>query len=355
MAISFDFISFTITQDEGDPFWRCSVILANPKDAFSFQPNDEFTINLLGELYHFLVNSISISRTRSGDGPVVTTATVEGVGIGALLDVPRASPITQVWDVDTEAYTIVSNLLEDKLDSWDFINWIIPKNRLAIENDSKISAVKMVVEAAGGVLESFPNGQFYVRRKFPVSPLKYLTHPADIELSEVTDIEGITFNFQNAVYVDWVRIRDIDDSGKSDWCEMEFDKNSNLSGIIHVYPIPWRPVTLTHTGPADLQLALIGEVVRIVPAPDAEEVEELLEIVEGKATTRYPIIELLSIRWHSVDLLGLYFEPYTNTVYSTHLTLQYSLVYITYKTKSIDYRVVSGYTQEVQFLVEDAS
>ena len=54
-----------------------------PKMVFLFKPDDRFfTLNLLGELYEFFVASVSISKT----GPVAITATVEGIGIGALLD-----------------------------------------------------------------------------------------------------------------------------------------------------------------------------------------------------------------------------------------------------------------------------
>ena len=349
MSISFEFTEFTITQDEGDPFWRCTVTLADPHDGFLFKPKDRFTINLMGELFEFLVASVSMTRS----GPVTHSATVEGVGIGAELDIPRASAITQVWDTDLLAHDIMVGLLGTSLDTWDFINWTIPANRLSIDNGSVTSVAKQIVEAAGGVLESYPHGPFLVRKKFPTSPLKYSETTPDIILDEVVDVETVSFTYQNSRYVDWVRIRDVDESGISDRVEFEADTDSNLRGTLRVYPIPWRGVHLIHTGPTDLVLTLIGVVERLVPDPTAEVTEERIEIFEGKGSTSYPIVDIVSIRWHSIDLMGLYFDPYTTTVYSTHPTAKYGLAYITYHTKSIDYRVESNIAQDVQFLVEE--
>lgn len=349
MTTEFEFVEFSITQDEGDSFWRCSVTLADAKDGFLFKPDDRFTLNLLGELYEFLVSSVSISKT----GPVAITATVEGVGIGALLDTPRASAVTRIWDVDVSAYDVVTELLNGLVDNWDFINWTIPGNRLSVENGSAVELAKKVVEAAGGVLESYPHGPFYVRKKFPISPLKYATSVIDIELDEMIDVITVTFNYQNSRYVDWVRIRDIDEAGVSDRVEFKADSDSGLRGTLFVYPQPWRNVHLIHTGPDDLVLLLEGVVERLVPAVDDDPNEELVEIFDGQGSTKYPIVEIVSIRWQAKDLLGLYFDPYSTTVYSTHPTEKYSLVYITYKTKSINYHVESVVPQEVQFLVEE--
>lgn len=349
MSIQFEFNSFTITQDEGDPFWHCSIELSNPSDGFQFRPNDQFELNVMGELYEFFVNSVSISRS----GPVNISASVEGIGIGAALDAPRDSLITKVWDTDVTAHTVVSELLDGHLDSWNFLDWTIPGNRLSVEDGSKIELAKRVVEAAGGVLESLPNGEFSVRKKFPVSPLKYTTATPDIEIDEVIDVESISFNYQNARYVDWVRIRDVDESGVSDSVEMVFDEGSQLTGTLKVYPTPWRKVHLEHTGPDSLTLELIGEVTRLVPAATDDPVEELVEIFEGQGSVKYPIVDIVSIRWQAADLTSLYFDSYSKTVYSSHATKKNSLVYLTYHTKSLDYRVSSSIPQDVQFLVVD--
>lgn len=347
MAIQFDFQSFTITQDEGDPFWRCNVTLVNPKDAYQFKPNDEFELNIMGELFNFLVNSVSISKT----GPVDISATLEGVGIGAALDIPRASAITKVWDTDITAHDVVVELLDTHLDTWNFIDWTIPGNRLSVENGSKIELAKTVVEAAGGVLESFPNGEFVVRKKFPTSPLKYDIAVPDLVIDEVLDVVSISFNYQNSRYVDWVRIRDVDESGVSDRIEMEFDEGTEMSGTLKVYPHPWRPVHLEHTGPASLVLTLIGEVSRLVPSIDDDVTEELVEIFEGQGNTKYPIVDIVTTKWQARDLLSLYHDPDSETVYSSHPTEKNTLVYLTYHTRSINYRVESPVPQDIQFLV----
>jgi len=347
MSISFDFVSFTITQDEGEPFWRCSIQLSRPQDAIEFKPTDSFEVNLMGELFSFYVESVTINRTS----PVGVTASVEGVGLGADLQPPRCDTLSKLWDVDVQAFDVVNELLEGRVDSWNMVNWTIPGNRLSIDMGSRVDLAKSVVEAAGGVLESLPNGLFTVRKKFPLSPLQYGTQPPDLIIDEVVDIESVTFNYQNAQYVDWVRIRDIDDSGVSDTVEMVFDKNTQLAGTLRVYPHPWRKVHLEHTGPTNIQLDLIGEVVRTVPDPADDPSEELLSIFEGTGTTQFPVEDFQTIRWQARDLISLYHDPHSTTIYSSHPTEKNTLAYVTYTCRSINYRTGSPISQDVQFLV----
>ncbi len=355
MPINLEFFTADITQDEGNPFWTGTFDLVLSQETLNLKPNDLLNLNIYGELFSFYVDQISINKTN----PVQITFSITCIGVSCAYDIPRSSALTKVWEEDVTAYDAAQWLLDNKIQQWDLVNWTIPGYRLSMNKGSKVSTVQQIVQAAGGVLESYSNGDFYVRKNFPISPLKYKLFQPDQIFDEILDIYNIQHNYQNARYVDWVRVMDIDVSSIADEAETIFDKDSQLAAIIKVYPIPWRPVHLEHTGPIDLALTFIGEFTRTEPDPtdwktiESGELEELVEIVEGKGTTKYPILSIESVRWYALDLLSLYFDPYTKNVYTTHPTEKYSLVYLKYTTKSLNYRTVSEIEQTVQFIVID--
>ena len=352
MARSLDFFTATITQDEGNPFWSLSVDAVLDQKSLNLKPNDVLNFNVEGEIFSFYVDQITISKSSL----VEITLSVTGIGVSCMYDIPRASALTKIWEEDVTAFTAAQWLLDNKIQQWDLINWTIPGYRLSVSQGSRISTVSQIVQAVGGVLESYPNGDFYVRKNFPISPLKYFLFTPDHILDEVAEVYDVQYSYQNAWYVDWVRIMDIDVSSISDEVETIFDENSQLAATIKVYPMPWRPVHVEHTGPTDLVLTFVAEVTRTEPDsndPQVTDIEELVEITEGKGSTKYPILSIESVRWHSIDLLSIYFDPYTKNVYTTHPTEKYSLVYLKYTTKSLNYRTVSATEQTVQFIVVD--
>lgn len=352
MTISLDFFTATITQDEGNPFWSLSVDAVLDQKSLNLKPNDVLNFNIQGEIFSFYVDQITISKNSLVD----LTLSIIGIGISCAYDIPRASALTKIWEEDISAFDAAQWLLDDKIQQWDLVNWTIPGYRLSVSQGSRVSTVSQIVQAAGGVLESYPNGDFYVRRNFPTSPLKYSLFTPDHVFDEVADIYNVQYSYQNARYVDWVRIMDTDVSSISDETETIFDENSQLKATIKVYPMPWRPVHLEHTGPTELTLTFVAEVTRTEPdITDSQvtETEELVEITEGKGSTKYPILSIESVRWHSIDLLSIYFDPYTKNVYTTHPTEKYSLVYLKYTTKSLNYRTESKIEQTVQFIVVD--
>lgn len=335
-------LRISVSCDESSPFWNCTVELANVEDFVKFKPNDTFTINLLGELYHFYVDNIQLNRNSNYNPSSVIT----GIGIGADLDFPRKQSITKTWDTDELASNIVNEVLEGRLVSWDLTDWEIPANRLVEENSSRIAVAQRVVQAAGGVLESNPDGTFYVRHLHPISPNDYNLSNFDHEYEEVKNVFEANFSYQNNKYYDWVRIRDIENDEINDTIEFEQDENDSLAGTLKVYPSPYREsIKVVHTGPSDITLVKEGTVLR--------EEEETIEIFEGEGSVRYPIQSIQSFEWNSVNLGGLAFEPYSKTVTSTHPNLRYSMVKIKYTTKSINYRTTSTGNNDVQYLVID--
>lgn len=335
--------NISVSCDENSPFWNCIIEITNIEDFVKFKPNDTFNINLLGEIYYFYVNDISINRNSNYD----LSATITGVGIGADLDSPRKETYTKTWDTDELASDIVNEVLENRVSSWDLVDWTIKKNRLSEENSSRIAIAQKIVQAAGGVLEANPDGTFYVRHLYPISPKDYDLQTFDEEYDEAVNVFQAVYSYQNNNYFDWVRIRDVEDTGKNDTIEFEQDENDELAGTLKVYPSPFREIEVIHTGPSTISLMLEGTVIR--------EEEEVIEIFNSEGSVKYPILSIETIEWNAVNLGTLLFEPYSKTVTSTNPNLKYSMVKIKYKTKSINYRTTSVGNADVQYLVVDCT
>ncbi len=340
---SFDIEEFTLSLDEGSPFWSCQITITNVEDSLQFKPDDEFTLNVYGVLYNFYVEEISVSK----GGPVNHTATIRGVGIGAKYDVPRKKPLTKTWDSDITAFDAVSELVEGDIDSWEFLNWSIPANRLAVDKGSPVQLAKSIVEVAGGVLEGQPSGLFRVRPLYPDVPREYPVLTEDLLLDEGFDVYSVSFQYANTDYIDCVRIRSSNESGISDQLEAVFPEGQlKHEGELLVYPMPWRDVDVIHTGPAGVTLEYVED-------REWQIEEELVTILEGKGSTQKPIVSIDSVVWQAKDLSSLYADDYSTDIYSSHPTDKFTLAKVTYTTRAKVYRIAYEGDLTVQFLVCD--
>ena len=138
-------------------------------------------------------------------------------------------------------------------------------------------------------------------------------------------------------------IRDSDsESASQDRLEFIEDENNSLKGTVRAYPDPWRTnLRLTTTRDSGISIAETGTVNR-------QETEELIEISEGRASVQYPIQAIVNVTWHDEDLGGVSFDGSDIT---TDIA-GYSLMTITYTTRSINYSVSASAEIKAQFLLE---
>ena len=336
-----DLVSARISMNEGDPFWTCELSIASPGEFLTLTPNDQFVIDLQGEQYHFYVDRAGLNRS----GPAEITGTIGGVGLGVNLDHPRRKLITKVFP-SKNASEIVQELLDNRVILWDLVDWPVLQDRFGVEFSSRVSAAKQLVEAAGGVLEGTPEGDFTVRHLWPTAPWDYSSETPVHIFNDIDSILRISFDYSIARYIDTVVVRDIPAQGYQDRVEVEDVVGEPLKKIVHVYPSPWRTTfDLKTTGGVAVTMNLLGTFERT-------EIE-LMEIVNGQATAKYPVKSISSITWQYLDLLGLFHNPYSPMLYSTHSTEKYSLARVTYKVESVDYEVTVSASDDIQFYIED--
>lgn len=329
--------SFEISLGEGEHYWQGSVSLKDPVDAGRFRFADPVTLHFYGTDFELVVDSVKVERGGSAD----TVARVALVSPSALLGKPPAAPLTKVWDQPATARSIVESLVGPV--EWRIDDWVIPANRLGGDSAYPMAIAQRVAAAAGAVIEPYPDGSLYVRYQFEVPLSQYESADPDHRFSEAENVFSHADNNEYFEIRDQFRITDIESATFSDRIEWVADEDNGLAGQLHVYPGPWRPVTLRHTGPR--AVALGGGAVALLDK------EEQIEILDGKGSVQYPIHSIVGVAWEVVNLGGLSFEPGSNTVVST--LPRESLCTVRYRTRARVYSTSSPVEDEVQFVLYD--
>lgn len=340
-----------VFKDEAAVHWVCNVELADVNDYATFNQDDPFTLSIFGELFEFIVDSKELTR----NSPANVTAIINGISPTALKDFPRAEPYSITHTVAITAQDAAEAALGVSID-WQMVDWLIPAYRLVAENASPLEFAKLIVEAAGGVLESKIDGTFLARHKYPVSPVDYPEIVADHTFAESDKILSVTEQFVPGKIVNKIRILD-QDSNFNDVIEFVQDPEEALEGDLRVYPGPWRTtVQLLSTSPtAVITLTPYDplEQTRLVTEEGDEDLGELIEILNGEGQTAYPVDSIDSYEWISNTLGTISAEQGSNTIRSSSTTEGYGLLRIKYNTRFLRYRVVSTEPLPAQFILED--
>lgn len=354
MAIlNLNLLSAEISIDENSPYWTCNASVGDYYDFEAIDKGDTFTIKIVDEEWTFVVESKKLDRSN----PSSVSFNISGRSPTCLLEPPFKSPLTYILLYDRSAKEVVCELLETTSIIWNLkdssfneLDWILNKFSLAESNTNRLEVAKKIIEAAGGVLECSPSGEFIARPLFYISPLQYDLIVPDHSLTEVDNLISISYDYTLESYYDYVRIRNTNNTEPTDKYEVIWDPDGqNLKGFIRIYPYPFRDINLETT--SDLSIIKLDFSSKQEGYDIVE--DELISFVEGASSTRLPIYELVSIVWQDVNLQGIVFDKYTTNVYSTDSELAYSLAVVSYKTRFYSWNVLATEQREAQFLTVD--
>lgn len=333
----------TVSQDEGSPYWQCSIVPVTASDFGRLTLNKEFSLTFGSTEFKFIVDSRELSRSNSLESNAPERRqSISGLSPLALKAAPRALTVTKTWDVETTAKEIVEELIGST--DWELIDWTIPANRFGVTDQTPLAAAQTVVQAVGGVIESKPNGDILVRSLYPTRVPDYSGASADFQLG-AGDISELSETTSAQQYYNLFHIRDSNNdatnNGNQDRLEFVADDDNGLKGLIHAYPSPWRTnFELTQSRPGKVTITELGEAPR-------QETEEFLDVNEGRFSVRYPVEEVTTIAYHDIDLGGVT----ANNTEITTATVGNTLITITYQTRSIVYRVEATEPVKTLFLL----
>jgi hypothetical protein len=329
-----EIISARIKQDEGDPFWSGSVELADAADYTAMTVDDPVLLTLGVITYSLIIDGKEKSRSF---GQVALSITL--LSPGAMLTFPRANPITKTWP-PVQARTAAEEAVGAVID-WQIPDWLIPDSRLAMVTAAPLEVARKIVEAAGGILQSKPDGSLLARQAFPVAVPKWPSATPDFILTD--DLHNLTAHeaYRHSEIVNQVTIRDTSADSNQDQTEYLADKADNLKGILYVFPKPWRPIAVVHTGHPAVGLAPLG--VQYL------EKKELVEFKAGKGAVGRAVYSILSVKWQYANL-GAVDAAETDLASAI---AAYSLAWITYRYRCYAFAVNDTIPETIQFLVMD--
>lgn len=327
----------TLSCDEDSPVWMAQISIAELGDFASIGIGDALTLRLGLETFALVVDGKTLSRESMADQQCELSA----MSPLALLDAPFAGTMRYYQPAAIAAEAVVQALIGPVV--WNLPHWIIPAGRLLLEGVTPLAAARNIVAAIGGIVESNPDGSVVCRRRHPVSIAQYA---AATVAHSLFDADVISTRSQIAPSRGFNRVTIANEDGasspSSDRIEFVADADSLHHGTVRVYLAASRAVLLTHTGHNATVIASLGELSR--------NETETLEFIEGRASTRYPVDALVSAVWQHLDLGTVLADGQTLSA----ATPGYSLLKLSYTTRSLNWRVALALDEEVQFVLVDA-
>lgn len=345
-----DITSGDILTDEDSLGWTATLYLSNLNDYMLFTRDDEFSVQLYGDLYNFIVDAKSLNR----DNPVGYQATLTGVSPIMKYAAPRHPPVDLSWPSPTTAKEAAEYALGESIE-WDTVNWSIPGGLLSLTNGEPIKIVEQLAEAVGAVVISDPDGTIRVQPRHVEDVPDYNSASSAFVYTEEQDIYNVSEFFVAGRVENRICLSNTN-ANVGDRLEFEVDENDALTGILLAYPIPWRE-------PQYVDLETTAEGNRIILSRNSpqvkyriEEEDEdngvLVEIVEGEASVQYPIYEITEIEWLS-EPIGISYAVGSTTIKSTDPNDKYGLVRLRYKVRYQEWRLNSSLYKEAQILMLD--
>lgn len=332
-------VSATLSCDEDSPVWLARIELADIADFAAIGIGDAISFVLGIETFTLIVDGKALSRASVSEQTLELTA----VSPLAMHDAPFHGAIRYYSPAAISAREAVESLLGQSVD-WQLPSWIIPAGRLLLENVTPLVAARNIVAAIGGLIESAPDGTAICRRRHPVSIPNY--EQAAVAHS-LFDFDVISSRAQIAPLRGYnrVTITNVDaeaTSSAADRLEYIADEDDAHRGTIRAYPSINRPVTLVHTGHPDTVIEALGKVSRQESA--------LVEFIDGRAATSYPVDAIVGVTWQHADLGSVTADGQEFTA----AVVGYSLARIDYVTTSLNWRVMLPVNEEVQFVLMDS-
>ncbi|MBF0341888.1 MAG: hypothetical protein HQL95_13135 [Magnetococcales bacterium] len=175
-------ISATLSQAEQDFAWSGTLEVTNPASFQKIRINDPIELELGGETYKLIVENKTLER----DGVGMPRLTVSVISPTVRFTLPRAAPLDKVWDSPVWAKDAAEEVICEAI-QWELVNWIIPGGRLAFHEAAPLDVVRTIAAAAGGLVESLPDGTLRVRHRFPVAVPTWATASVDHVLTDEAD------------------------------------------------------------------------------------------------------------------------------------------------------------------------
>jgi len=331
-----------VSSGKGDVGYRFEGAIEDLSVFATISELDPITVDFCGEQYSLIVDSKSVERTKVGS----TRCTITAVSPIQYLDLPFSGGRDYTPTIAMNARAMVEEVLGAVV-SWSIADWEIPAYRVQIIDASPLAIAKQIVQTAGAVVSSEPDGSVSIQYVYPYNWDTMSEGSPDQVYSDVQHNLSSNSNFEYRSGYNRFRLRD-SDSSYGDRIEWVVDEVDPMTGIAKVFPSPYRDSwELRTTTELGVQVAALGQVVRSYT--------ELVEFRGGRASMANPVISLDSVVWKSASLGSISFDPYSLDIMAP-LTVNfgYGLAEITYTSKAYEFQVTaSAPVDATQLIVQE--
>ena len=330
-----------VSCDEGQPVWLAEFTLASRDSYARTQIGDLIQLEVRGEVYCLRVDSRTVHRSLDGNGALVEDYTISAMSPLGFLDAPWAVPEALIhYAAAVDAKAAVEAILKESV-HWNLPTWTIYAGALSMAGVTPLQAAKAIVESAGGVIESFPNGEINCRLRDPVNVPDYGTalveqYFTDHDITAISAVDAPMRGF-NRVTVSNAAAPQF---GSADRLELVPDPLYLDQFLIRAYLAEQRPVSLVHTGSPRTVIKNLGLVTRIE--------SEVIEFIEGKASLKYPGQAFTQFVWQHTNLGAV---TVSGSSVLAAVVNGYSLAAVSYTVQSLNWEVSLPLPEDVQFLL----
>nr|CRH06011.1 Conserved protein of unknown function [Candidatus Magnetococcus massalia] len=323
-------LSLTLSIAEGDYAWTGNMELGNPAAFQRISVGDSLTLVLEGESFNLIVDNKSLTR----DGVSRPQLSVALISPTARFAFPRAAPLERSWDTPVMAREAAEEAIGESI-QWELVDWLIPAGRLSLYGASPLDLIRTLAEAAGGVIDTLPNGKLRVRHRFPAAVPDWEKGSADHILTDSSDNLSCHESHRFQSRVNRVTVRGYLPSGG--YLSAEVDKRvDGLSSGRHGFHSGSAAQLLVHHGPeTSIQSvsASAGEL-----RPNADQFYTIAQDItfDGghSAQLSQPVTAIQSVIWLGADLGGLSLQPDGRTVIAENSALSIARITCSVQAKS---------------------
>ncbi|MBF0213058.1 MAG: discoidin domain-containing protein [Magnetococcales bacterium] len=226
-----DVVSVEIGLAEGDYSWGGTANLADQAGFRSLRVDDPVTLVIGDTAFSVVVDSRSISNGAMSISMVSSTAT---------LATPRASPVDLVISGTITASEAAKQAVGGAIE-WNLVDWPIPSGRIGFHDTTPLEIARSIADAAGGVVESMPDGSLRARHRFPVRvPDWNVADPDHVWTEDV--ILSIHESYRHLTRIDRVVVRDWQPTSSG---RLSIEPDTRQRGLNHGAP-SYRPGSHVH-------------------------------------------------------------------------------------------------------------
>lgn len=325
----------SLSQKPSSHSWTAQIALADKADWHRFAIGDSFDIELGDVAYHLIVDNKQLQRSGVAKHAPVITA----VSPVSLYGAPNATRITKTWVDPVAAKAACEEVLEQSID-WQIVDWIIEAGKLAFTDANPLDIARSIVNAAGGVLRSNPDGSLRAVKAYPVSVKDWQNAAVNHTLSDAADNVKIIEQQRPSEQVNSIYVSS--ESSDSSQMQMQVDRRADglNSGAISFAPGETVGVLVFASPGVEVGTLKSSSGIVSVEADQAfQHTEDLAFSSTDSAALLYPAESIESVAWIGNDLGVLGLETDQQTVVISEPGI--GICRVTYNVKAKAFKVTT--------------